>query len=128
MKILVVSKCPTHPTTAGNRWGILAQTKILEKLDNEIHFLYIQELPMKIDKKPFSYDKITMVHPHSMAGVFQKDKAPIYAFTTAEEWVSFLDKVWANQDEIVHVKSRNKSYIEKMNGFFLCEYKRFFNY
>lgn len=60
-----------------------------------------------------SYDKITMVHPHSMAGVFQKDKAPIFAFTAAEEWVFFLDKVWANQDEIVHVKSRNKSYIEK---------------
>ena len=383
MKILVVSKCPTHPTTAGNRWGILAQTKILEKLGNEIHFLYIQELPMKIDKKPFyvdleetakywgdrfhcfkvskfekfifnvrkeidgvffnnyyhidevypygltqyvkklhtkfhfdiciinyiyltklftkvkfsknavfthdclaykdlmvgqscrtitahqeakalqrcqhifavqdeemayfhllspksnvyniyskydyhpqpiignknilflsgsneynvngirwfisdvlpmirnrfkdaqlliggsickqltsfnhtegiklygyvdspsefymqgdiainpvyqgtglkiktfeaiSYDKITMVHPHSMAGVFQKDKAPIFAFTAAEEWVSFLDKVWANQDEIVHVKSRNKSYIEEMNEFILCEYKRFLNY
>ena len=56
MKILVVSKCPTHPTTAGNRWGILAQAEILERLGNEVHFLYIQELPMKLDKKPYYVD------------------------------------------------------------------------
>ena len=47
MKILIVSKCPTHPTSAGNRWGILAQTQILKDLGNEIFFLYIDERPMK---------------------------------------------------------------------------------
>ena len=47
MKILIVSKCPTHPTSACNRWGILAQTQILKDLGNEIFFLYIDERPMK---------------------------------------------------------------------------------
>lgn len=56
MKILIVSKCPTHPTNAGNRWGILAQAQILEKLGNEIHFLYVQELPMRGNVNAYKKD------------------------------------------------------------------------
>lgn len=56
MKILIVSKCPTHPTNAGNRWGILAQAQILQKLGNEIHFLYINELPMRMNSMPYLKD------------------------------------------------------------------------
>lgn len=56
MKILIVSKCPTHPTNAGNRWGILAQAQILERLGNEIHFLYVQELPMHGNVKVYDRD------------------------------------------------------------------------
>lgn len=56
MKILIVSKCPTHPTNAGNRWGILAQAQILQKLGNEIHFLYINELPMRMNSTPYLKD------------------------------------------------------------------------
>ncbi len=51
MKILIVSKIPTHPTNAGNRWGILAQAQILEKLGNEVHFLFVLEWPIRQDKK-----------------------------------------------------------------------------
>lgn len=43
MKILIVSKCPTHPVNAGNRKGILNQVEILRKLGNEVFFLYIHE-------------------------------------------------------------------------------------
>ena len=56
MKILIVSKCPTHPTNAGNRWGILAQAEILMKLGNKVHFLYIKEMPLKKDPAPFRRD------------------------------------------------------------------------
>ena len=56
MKILIISKCPTHPTNAGNRWGILAQAQILERLGNEIHFLYVQELPMRGNVKAYERD------------------------------------------------------------------------
>ena len=47
MKILVVSKDPTHRTTAGNRWGILKQAEMLHSLGNEVHFLYVEELPLR---------------------------------------------------------------------------------
>lgn len=53
MKILIVSKCPTHPTDAGNRWWILAQAKILQKLGHEVHFLYIEEKPLRGDVAPY---------------------------------------------------------------------------
>lgn len=56
MKVLIISKCPTHPTNAGNRWGILAQAQILQKLGNEIHFLYVQELPMRMNLMSYLKD------------------------------------------------------------------------
>ena len=49
-KILIVAKTPTHPTTAGNRWGILAQAEILKKLGNEVYFLYVEERAMSRSK------------------------------------------------------------------------------
>lgn len=43
MNILIVSKCPTHPTTAGNRYGILAQAEKLKSMGNDVHFLFVYE-------------------------------------------------------------------------------------
>ncbi len=42
MKILIVSACPTHPTTAGNRRFILDQVELLKKLGNDCFFLFIK--------------------------------------------------------------------------------------
>ena len=53
MKILIVSDCPTHPTDAGNRWWIMTQVKMLKRLGNEIHFLYVNEMPIKQDASPY---------------------------------------------------------------------------
>ena len=39
--ILIVSDCPTHPTTAGNRNGILSCCRLLEKEGLCVKFLYI---------------------------------------------------------------------------------------
>lgn len=72
-----------------------------------------------------SYDKVTMVHPHSMAGVFKKEQAPLFASEKPEEWVSYLEKIWSNHDEITTVKNHNKEYLEEMNAFIINEYKRF---
>lgn len=43
MKILIVSKCPTHPTNAGNRRFILSQVELLKKMGNEVYFLFVEE-------------------------------------------------------------------------------------
>lgn len=50
-KVLIVSKDPTHPTTAGNRWGILLQAEMLEKLGCEVHFLYVEERALSALRK-----------------------------------------------------------------------------
>lgn len=72
-----------------------------------------------------SYDKVTLVHPHSMAGVFKKDDAPLFASDKPEEWLSFLDSVWGNEENIKQIKSQNEKYLAEMNVFIVNEYKRF---
>ena len=72
-----------------------------------------------------SFDKVTLVHPHSMAGVFRKDKAPLFASDKPKEWVEYLRKIWDNPEGIKAIKARNKEYLEAMNAFIMSEYKRF---
>lgn len=72
-----------------------------------------------------SYDKGTLVHPHSMAGVFRKEEAPLLASDNPEEWVKILEKVWNSTEFIKQHKLQNKRFLKEMNEFILNEYKRF---
>ena len=72
-----------------------------------------------------SFDKVVMVHPHSMAGIFKKDNAPLFASTNPIEWVEYWGRIWDNVAEINNVKIRNKVYLEEMDEFVIAEYKRF---
>ena len=47
MKILIVSDEITHPSTAGNRQWILAQSNLLMELGHEVHFLYIKKKSLR---------------------------------------------------------------------------------
>lgn len=70
-------------------------------------------------------DKVTMVHPHSMKGVFKKEEVPLFASDKPDDWVAYLDEIWSNPNEIFKIKKRNKEYLAKMNEFIESEYKRF---
>lgn len=72
-----------------------------------------------------SYDKVTMVHPHSMEGIYDKDRAPLFASDKAEDWVRFLEKIWGCTRAIEDIKKRDKEYLEAMEKFVDSEYKRF---
>ena len=72
-----------------------------------------------------SYDKVTLVHPHSMAGVFKKDEAPLFASETPIKWVEMLEKMWGKNKCIENTKGKNKAYLKDMNEFIEAEYKRF---
>ena len=72
-----------------------------------------------------SFHKVVMVHPHSMAGIFKKDSAPLFASTDPIEWVEYLGRIWDNVAEINNVKIRNKVYLKEMDEFVIAEYKRF---
>lgn len=72
-----------------------------------------------------SYDKLTMVHPHSTEGIFDKENAPLFVSDNPEEWVNFLDKVWNHPSEILTVKNKNEKYIDNMRLFVENEYNRF---
>lgn len=74
-----------------------------------------------------SYDKVTMVHPHSMKGMFDKANAPLFASDKVEEWADFLRHVWCETEFITVWKEHNKAYLEKLNNYVINEYKRFIN-
>lgn len=72
-----------------------------------------------------SFDKVTLVHPHSMAGVFRKDKAPLFASEKPDMWAEHLKQVWEDVEYIKTAKLQNKEYLDAMNAFVITEYKRF---
>lgn len=72
-----------------------------------------------------SYDKVTMVHPHSMNGIFDKEHAPLFASDKPEDWLRFLEKVWSEPSEIKRIKAEDKDYLERMEAFVDKEYQRF---
>ncbi len=74
-----------------------------------------------------SYDKVTLVHPHSMAGIYDKENAPLFASDSAEDWVRYLQELWSSPSMIVSIKKDNEDYLKRMNYFILSEYKRFLN-
>lgn len=98
MKILIVSKCPTHPTNAGNRWGVLAQAEILEKLGNEIHFLYVFELPLRQDVARYTDDL-------DKTREYWKERLHVYQVSKFEKLRFILKKIYRIKfcDFFVHV-------------------------
>lgn len=124
------SICKVLPTL-GNIEGVIAlgyindPAEFYAKADVAINPVY-QGTGLKIKTfESISFDKVTLVHPHSMAGVFQKDSAPLFASDKPEDWVKFLQSFWNNEEEIKAIKQKNKQYLESMNEFIISEYKRF---
>ena len=60
MKILIVSKCPTHPASAGNRRFILNQVELFKKMGHIVHFLYVEEKGLKVFFKNSSKETLEM--------------------------------------------------------------------
>ena len=58
-----------------------------------------------------SYDKITIVHPHSMVGIFEPDQAPIFVAESANDWVETFKVVWSNISVVIEKKNKNKHYL-----------------
>ena len=72
-----------------------------------------------------AYNKVTMVHPHSMIGIFDKGNAPLFASDKPSEWVDFLHKVWDNPCLLDSLRARNKEYVERMNLFVINQFEQF---
>lgn len=72
-----------------------------------------------------SFDKVTMVHPHSMIGIYKPETAPIFASEKAVDWVTYLSSMWSDKRAINDVKERNKIYLNEMNNYIKEEYIRF---
>lgn len=70
-------------------------------------------------------DKVTLVHPHSMKGIYDKNNAPLFTSDNPEEWVEYISYIWEHPEIIATIKIKNKEYIGALNAFIENEYKRF---
>ena len=72
-----------------------------------------------------AYNKVTMVHPHSVAGIFDKDHAPLFVSDKPEEWVGFLQKVWSDYSYMDSIRECNENYIKRMNAHIRNQFEQF---
>lgn len=74
-----------------------------------------------------SYDKITLVHPHSARGIFRRETAPIKVCASPSDWLAAFDEIWNGKIDFTLSKKRNREYIEALSEFVRSEYQRFLN-
>lgn len=72
-----------------------------------------------------SYGKTTIVHPHSLIGIYKKEQVPLYVASTAEEWISTLAQLLDESHDYNQDQQKAQQYIEDMNGYILSQYKSF---
>ncbi|MDN0077835.1 glycosyltransferase [Bacteroides gallinaceum] len=72
-----------------------------------------------------SFDKATIVHPHSAIGVFKKYSAPLFISDTPQGWLDALNYIWSGKDVLSQIKSKNQLYISEMNEFVRTQYLHF---
>lgn len=72
-----------------------------------------------------AHDKVTLCHPHSKNGIYRKEQSPIFASTSANDWVEFLRRVWRSNDEMLRIKQLNAEYLNDMMKHVRNEYKKF---
>lgn len=78
-----------------------------------------------------SYDKVVLAHPHSLIGIYDNEKAPIFSSDVPKEWVSFLGKIWNKKtgiNEIINIKKKNELYLHEMSKYIVSQYQKFFSY
>lgn len=75
-----------------------------------------------------SFDKVTMVHPHSAIGIFKHDSAPLFASENPQKWVDFISKVWNSCDLIGSIKLENRQYIKELNGYIREQFEEILNH
>lgn len=72
-----------------------------------------------------SYGKTTIVHPHSMSGIFQKEEAPLLQAKTPNEWICTIQKIFAKEISLENQKKAAEQYILNMNSAIQAQYEQF---
>lgn len=74
-----------------------------------------------------SYGKATIVHPHSMQGIYNKDLAPLICAKDPNDWIRFFSIIFKNKNQILDLKKKDEIYIQEMNNYIISQYKIFIN-
>lgn len=74
------------------------------------------------------YNRITMVSPHSMEGLYSKTPVPLFASESPIEWADFLDNIWSDRTILESIRAKNEIYIRSLDNFIRSEYNRLFSF
>lgn len=74
-----------------------------------------------------AYDKATIVHPHSIIGIYKKESSPLFVTDKFEGWLDALKYLWSDRKNIEKIKHQNKTYILDMNRYIKSQYECFLN-
>jgi len=72
-----------------------------------------------------SFGKSTIVHPHSMNGIYKKESAPIFYSSNPQEWVKKLQEMLSPEYDHVINQNSARLYIENMYNHIENQYKLF---
>ena len=72
-----------------------------------------------------SFGKVTIVHPHSTQGIFNKAEAPLIIASQPEDWVRNITSIINNKGIVAELKEKDATYIQKMNDYICSQYKSF---
>lgn len=72
-----------------------------------------------------SYGKATIVHPHSMIGIYNADCAPLLCSEEPEEWLQMIRGLINEPGRVEELGRKSIEYIEGMNKYIHEQYKDF---
>lgn len=70
-----------------------------------------------------SYGKVTITHPHSTLGIFNRSNAPLYVSDNPVKWLNFVSHFWTEEGNIADAKARITEYLEDLNSHIKQQYK-----
>ena len=74
-----------------------------------------------------SYGKATIVHPHSIGGIYKKEEAPLFVSDNPKAWVGFFHSIWDDKAILPAIKEKCCGYIEEMNRYIEQQFSVFLN-
>lgn len=72
-----------------------------------------------------SHGKATVVHPHSMTGIYNAHQAPLLSVTSPSEWVDAIMDLTDHPQLIEKYSEQSIKYIEDMDHFIMTQYEKF---
>lgn len=72
-----------------------------------------------------SFGKATIVHPHSMTGIYKSEQAPLLKASTVEEWIDVISDLINTPRHIEELTHQSLQYIEEMNQYIVSQYSDF---
>ena len=72
-----------------------------------------------------SYGKATVVHPHSMTGIYNASSSPLISAESSDEWIDAIITLANNPQYVATLCQQSVAYIEDMNDYIRKQYTNF---